>query len=125
MNTRWAQAGLGAAVLAGIAVVGYQGLAGLGLLSERAVLPDAGGSAQAAAGEQSFEIITVLPKDAIPAIDNPQFLPVARGREQMSATEQVIGVSIGGEHRAYPTATLSSHEIVNDVVGGRPIAVTW
>jgi len=37
----------------------------------------------------------------------------------------VIGVEIGGEARAYGTAFLSGHEVVNDVVGGRPIAVTW
>ena len=36
-----------------------------------------------------------------------------------------MGVSINGEHRAYGTAFLSSREIVNDTVGGRPIAVTW
>lgn len=125
MKATWLQVGLGALFLAGVGWAGYQELGRLGLFSERAVLPVTSGSAQAAAGEQAFEIITVLPKDAIPAIDNPKFVPVARAREQMSPTEQVIGVSIGDEHRAYPTAMLSSHEIVNDVVGGRPIAVTW
>ncbi len=39
--------------------------------------------------------------------------------------ELVLGVSINGDHRAYSTGLLSGHEIVNDTVGGRPIAVTW
>ena len=37
----------------------------------------------------------------------------------------MIGVSIDGEHRAYGAAFLSGHEIVNDMLGGRAIAVTW
>ena len=43
----------------------------------------------------------------------------------MIATSRVIGVSINGDHRAYSTAQLSSHEVVNDTVGGLPIVVTW
>jgi Protein of unknown function (DUF3179) len=37
----------------------------------------------------------------------------------------VIGVDHGGEARAYPVDLLSLHEVVNDVVGGLPIAVAW
>jgi hypothetical protein len=37
----------------------------------------------------------------------------------------VLGVTIGAESRAYPIAFLSWHEIVNDIVGGVPIAATW
>ena len=33
--------------------------------------------------------------------------------------------SIEGDARAYSVPLLSRHEIVNDVVGGKPIAVTW
>jgi hypothetical protein len=36
-----------------------------------------------------------------------------------------MGVVIHGEARAYPIRTLIGHEIVNDEVQGRPIAVTW
>ena len=36
-----------------------------------------------------------------------------------------VGVEYGGDSRAYPVPTLSRHEIVNDKVGGIPIAVTW
>ena len=43
----------------------------------------------------------------------------------MTPSERVIGVSINGESRAYPLNLLSRHEIVNDTVGGKAIAVTW
>ncbi len=74
---------------------------------------------------RSLEIIDVLPKDAIPSIDNPSFLDAGQASEQMSGEDLVIGISLNGEHKAYSTAYLSSHEIVNDTVGGKPVAVTW
>ena len=71
------------------------------------------------------DIIAILPIDAIPAILDPQFLSAASAEDQMDNAEQVIGVSINGDNRAYPINMLSSHEIVNDMVGGEAIAVTW
>jgi hypothetical protein len=43
----------------------------------------------------------------------------------MDPDERVIGLSINGDHRAYPLKLLSRHEIVNDTVGGTLVAVTW
>ena len=43
----------------------------------------------------------------------------------MDSDELVLGLSINGDSRAYSVPMLSSHEIVNDTVGGRKIAVTW
>ena len=40
-------------------------------------------------------------------------------------TDRVVGVEFGGEARAYPLRLLRWHEAVNDVVGGRAIAVTY
>jgi hypothetical protein len=74
---------------------------------------------------QSLTIVTLLPKDAIPAILDPQFASPVVVESQMQDTEPVIGVALEGEARAYPINMLSRHEIVNDVVGGEPIAVTW
>jgi hypothetical protein len=37
----------------------------------------------------------------------------------------VVGVEIGGESRAYPLHFLHVHEIVNDTLGGTPIAIVW
>jgi hypothetical protein len=71
------------------------------------------------------EIRTLLPKDGIPSIDNPKFATAKEAGKFMQPDEMVIGVNIGGDRRAYSVPLLSSHEIVNDVVGGRKIAVTW
>ena len=73
----------------------------------------------------SLDIITVLGKDGIPSIDNPRFVGPGEADQQMQSFERVLGVSINGNHRAYPLNMLSRHEIVNDTVGGVPVAVTW
>ena len=73
----------------------------------------------------SLDIITVLGKDGIPSIDNPCFVGPGEADQQMQSFERVLGVSINGDHRAYPLNMLSRHEIVNDTVGGVPVAVTW
>lgn len=72
-----------------------------------------------------LKIISILGKDGIPAILDPEFVSVRAGDVQMLPNERVIGVSINGDHRAYPLNLLSRHEIVNDTVGGAPVAVTW
>jgi len=87
-----------------------------------AVLPTNAGSPPA---ERELEIITLLPKDGIPAIDNPVFVSAEEADLQYEPDELVIGVQFDGDARAYSIPLLSSHEIVNDTVGGRKIAVTW
>ena len=64
------------------------------------------------------------PKDGIPSIDQPKFAPVAETSD-LAPTEPVIGLTIEGDARAYPLRVLTWHEIVNDVVGGVPVAVTY
>ncbi len=64
------------------------------------------------------------PKDGIPSIDKPAFRPVAEDNE-LSPNDPVIGLTIGGDTRAYPLRILIWHEIVNDTVGGVPVAVTY
>lgn len=70
------------------------------------------------------EIQSVLPQDAIPALIKPTYLSVAQASD-INDKEEVIGVVINGDARAYPLSTLSSHEIVDDDIGGQPLAVTW
>ena len=77
------------------------------------------------AASRDFEIVTLLRKDAIPAILEPEFLTVTEADEQMQDDELVIGVSIEEDSRAYSVNMLSRHEIANDVVGGKSLAVTW
>jgi hypothetical protein len=72
------------------------------------------------------EIVTLLPRDAIPAILDPKPLLVPAGSARgIRDDARVLGVALGGDAHAYPIVFLSWHEIVNDVVGGRAIAATW
>ena len=65
------------------------------------------------------------PRDGIPPIDNPKFLPVGEAPDYMRDDEPVVTVEINGESKAYPVAILMWHEIVNDEVGGVPVTVTY
>ncbi len=73
------------------------------------------------------EIITLLPPDGIPAIDNPEFLTIQEtiNRGVMEDSEPVLSFGHQGVRHAYSVFQLDQHEIVNDVVGGLPIAATW
>ena len=97
--------------------------------------------------ELDLEIVTLLPFDAIPAVLDPEFISadeadtklaeLLEGRSRRDADKAlltggsdpddalVLGVSINGDSRAYYIPTLSRVEIVNDTVGGQPLAVTW
>ena len=72
-----------------------------------------------------YEIIALLPVDAIQPIDDPSFYPVVEADLEYGPGELVLGVFIEGEARAYSIDVLSLRKIVNDNVRGRPIAVTW
>jgi hypothetical protein len=65
------------------------------------------------------------PKDGIPAVDNPQFITVAEADEFLEDLEPVIFFQIGDDARAYPLQILTWHEIVNDVVDGSPVTITF
>ena len=60
----------------------------------------------------------------IPALDNPKMLPAAEA-DYLTETEPVFGVSFNGDHRAYPLRILDWHEMANDIVGGRPVALAY
>lgn len=64
-----------------------------------------------------------VPRDGIPPIDAPKTVPVEEAK--LRPKEPVIQLEIGDDARAYPLRVLMWHEIANDVVGGRPVAVTY
>ncbi|WP_456388429.1 DUF3179 domain-containing protein [Profundibacter sp.] len=65
------------------------------------------------------------PRDGIPALSDPKFRKAA-SESRISAREPVITIEINGQTpRAYPIRYLTWHEIVNDKVGGVPVAVTF
>jgi hypothetical protein len=65
------------------------------------------------------------PPDGIPSIDNPKFVSVQDASSFLSDSDLVLGLNINGDIRAYPLLILVWHEIVNDKVGGSPVAVTY
>jgi len=77
-------------------------------------------------------------KDQIRAIDDPLFvspedprlltIPPSSYRDEPVETVNdimVIGYLMEDEPRAYPTALLDRHEVVNDEFKGKPVAVGW
>ena len=74
---------------------------------------------------QGDTMYTVLPPNTIPAIFEPEFLSGEVAAAQMSTNEPVIGVVLGDVARAYSMWHLDAHEIVNDTIDGKAIAVTW
>jgi hypothetical protein len=65
------------------------------------------------------------PRDGIPAIDRPRFESVREANRWLGDRDPVMMVEHGSAVKAYPLAILIWHEIVNDVVGGLPVAVTF
>lgn len=77
-------------------------------------------------------------KDRIRAIDDPVFVapdderlltirpsPYRDEPVETASDIMVIGYMMEDEPRAYPTALLDQHEIVNDEFKGKPVAVGW
>jgi hypothetical protein len=64
------------------------------------------------------------PPDGIPAIDEPRFTRASEV-DWLEPDEPVLSITIGEETRAYPVQILIWHEIVNDTIGGVPVAVTY
>lgn len=62
-------------------------------------------------------------KGSKPALDKPEF----RAADDVPLPDglNVIGVIINGEAKAYPTMILNQHQVVNDWLGGVPIAPSW
>ncbi|MBT5571873.1 MAG: DUF3179 domain-containing protein [Alphaproteobacteria bacterium] len=72
------------------------------------------------------EIVTGgIKRDVIPAIDEPTIGELEKARLVHDEREPVISVTVNGATRAYPLTVLMWHEIVNDTLGGIPIAVTF
>ena len=64
------------------------------------------------------------PKDVIPALLKPKFVGVDQA-DFLSPEDQVIGVVMSGQPKAYPIKILNWHEVVNDYDGEMPLVVTF
>jgi hypothetical protein len=56
-------------------------------------------------------------------VNNPAFETVQAAK--LNAAEKVLTIHVGDTARAYPVRSLSYHHIVNDTVGGVPVAATY
>jgi len=64
------------------------------------------------------------PKDGIPALTRPDVIPAAAA-DYLDPADIVLGLELNGQTRAYPLLIMNWHEIVNDTVGGVPVALTY
>ncbi len=74
-----------------------------------------------------------LPRDGLPVLDLPALMTAAavdslneamRGK-YLVPSDRVLGLVVGGVARAYPLRVLCWHEVVNDTLGGAPVAVAY
>lgn len=65
------------------------------------------------------------PKDGIPSLTDPEFVSVKGGDRFLVSRDRVLGVVHEGVAKAYPIKILNWHEVVNDQIAGKAIAVSW
>ena len=65
-----------------------------------------------------------VPTDGIPDLRDPPRIEPADA-DYLLPDDRVFGVSINGEHRAYPLRIVNAHEMANDWLGGEPIALAY
>ena len=66
----------------------------------------------------------ICPRGCIPALDQPAVTDAAGG-SWYPDDDLVFGIVIGREARAYPKNIMEVHEMVNDTLGGRRIAIPY
>ena len=97
----------------------YHVLAALALLV-------AGTQQVTSAQDRTFQPVTVI-RRPFPAIKDAKFVSAQEGDNELLPEELVLGVVLGEQARAYPINMLKGprREIINDTLGGVPIAATW
>ncbi len=83
--------------------------------------------------DAEFLIASGNPRDFLRTLDAPRTMAGTnvlqynqdQRRKYVVTTDRVAGVALNGESRAYPLAVLNAHEVVNDTLGGVPIAVSF
>ncbi len=72
---------------------------------------------------ETYTIRQLISRDGIMPIYDPIF--TSASDSEYDPSELVMGVEINGDARAYPVGLLQRREMVNDIVGGAPILVSW
>ena len=103
--------------------------------SSREVLSTEGVSLPVAGSVESGENFHSIPlseiragcsrQDCIPSVDSPEFVSIDKADQILVADTVGIALAYKGENRFYPFSMLVTREIVNDVVAGDPLLVTY
>ena len=62
--------------------------------------------------------------DGIPSLDNPALVSASEAAYLVD-DDLVFGIEINGDARAYPLRIMGWHEMFNDVIGGKPVALAY
>ena len=62
--------------------------------------------------------------DGIPPLEQPPYI-LAEQATWLWPDDRVFGVSINGDHRAYPLRVMNAHELANDTLGGEPVSLVY
>ncbi len=73
--------------------------------------------------EDGIQFPQLLPLDGIRPVYAPEFETAEN--VSLQENELIIGISLGGESKAYPITVLRFREMVDDQLAGIPILVTW
>jgi len=65
------------------------------------------------------------PRDVIMTIRKPRIVAADAAAKWLRPDAEVLGLVVNGKARAYPLRILQVHELVNDVLGGRPVAPNY
>lgn len=62
--------------------------------------------------------------DGIPPLEQPPYI-LAEQATWLGPDDRVFGVSINGDHRAYPLRVMNAHELANDMLGGELVSLVY
>jgi len=75
--------------------------------------------------ETRQKVRPVLKPDRVQPLHDPSYMTAEEALDAYPPRTRVMGIVHEGQVRAYPLAVLSYREVVHDVIGGAPVAVTW
>jgi thiol-disulfide isomerase/thioredoxin len=88
-----------------------------------------GGRLRTNMSKHSIDLTQVLDggpgKDGIPALTNPKFTSIGSADRTITDTTDGILITVDTSTKFYPYNILVWHEVVNDVVGGKPLVITF
>ncbi|MCH7567433.1 MAG: DUF3179 domain-containing protein [Nitrospirae bacterium] len=70
------------------------------------------------------EGLSIGPGSSFVVLDDPAVIPGTQAT-WLDPEELILGVSVGGEARAYPISQMAYHHIANDQIDGEPYLVTY